>query len=186
MAQGKGDLTGHIDLPRTLEPAYAGRSVLVTGGASFIGSHLVDQLLDLHADVVVVDDFSSGTRENLARLGDARIVTIDLADRISPLVDLPRCECVFHLAAVHGGRGFIESSPDQVLVNLAIDNAVFEACRLAGTKRLVYASSACVYPTVLQASVARRSLLGEHEAGFDRPGGAFPDGSYGWGTLMGG
>jgi len=185
MAQGKRDLTGEIDLLRTLESAYAGRSVLVTGGASFIGSHLVDRLLDHGADVVVVDDFSSGTRENLASLGDDRIVTHDLADRAATLADLPRCERAFHLAAVYGGRGFIESSPDQVLVNLAIDNAVFEACRLAGTKRLVYASSACVYPTVLQASEARRSLLAEHEAGFDRPGSAFADGSYGWCKLMG-
>lgn len=170
---------------RALESAYAGRSVLVTGGASFIGSHLVDRLLDHGADLTVVDDFSSGTRENLARLEHDRIITLDLADRTTTLEELPRCEFVFHLAAVHGGRGFIEGSPDQILVNLTIDNAVFEACRLAGTKRLIYASSACVYPTVLQASESQRPLLAEHEAGFDRPGAAFADGAYGWCKLIG-
>jgi UDP-glucose 4-epimerase len=167
------------------ESAYAGRSVLVTGGASFIGSHLVDRLLDLEAAVVVVDDFSSGKPENLARLSDERIVVHDLADRAATLVELPQCEYVFHLAAVHGGRGFIEHVPDEILVNLVIDNAVFEACRRAGTRRLVYASSACVYPTVLQSSETDRLLLAEHDAGFVRPGGAFADGAYGWCKLMG-
>jgi UDP-glucose 4-epimerase len=167
------------------ESAYAGRSVLVTGGASFIGSHLVDRLLDLEAAVVVVDDFSSGRRENLARLPEDRIVVHDLADRAATLAELPQCEYVFHLAAVHGGRGFIEHVPDEILVNLVIDNAVFEACRRGGTRRLVYASSACVYPTVLQSSETDRLLLSEHDAGFVRPGCAFADGAYGWCKLMG-
>jgi len=165
--------------------AYAGRSVLVTGGASFIGSHLVERLVDYGADVVVVDDFSSGRREHLANLGDHRIVELDLADRAATLAELPACELVFHLAAVHGGRGFIEGFPDQILVNLAIDNAVYEACRRAGTRRVVYASSACVYPTVLQASADDCPLLAESQAGFDRPGDAFAEGAYGWCKLMG-
>ena len=171
--------------PEAFERAYAGRSVLVTGGASFIGSHLVDRLVECDADVVVVDDFSSGKRDHLATLGDERIVELDLADRAATLARLPQCEYVFHLAGVHGGRGFIEGFPDQILVNLAIDNAVYEACRLAGTKRIVYASSACVYPTVLQASEKDCPMLAEGQAGFDRPGDAFPEGAYGWCKLMG-
>jgi nucleoside-diphosphate-sugar epimerase len=171
--------------PRACARAYAGRSVLVTGGASFIGSHLVEQLVEFGADVVVVDDFSSGKREYLASLGDDRIVELDLTDRVATLAELPRCELAFHLAAVHGGRGFIEGFPDRILVNLAIDNAVYDACRLAGTRRVVYASSACVYPTVLQASEAACPMLAEHQAGFDRPGDAFAEGAYGWCKLMG-
>ena len=170
---------------QVVESAYSGRSVLVTGGASFIGSHLVDRLLDVEANVVVVDDLSSGKRENLTRLGDDRLVVHDLADRAATLVELPECEYVFHLAAVHGGRGFIEHVPDQMLVNLVIDNAVFEACRRSGTRRVVYASSACVYPTVLQSSETERLLLAERDAGFVSPGGAFADGAYGWCKLMG-
>ena len=88
-------------------------------------------------------------------------------------------------AAVDGGRGFIEGFPDQILVNLAIDNAVYEACRRTGTKRVVYASSACVYPTVLQTSESRCPMLAEEQAGFDRPGNAFAEGAYGWCKLMG-
>jgi nucleoside-diphosphate-sugar epimerase len=165
--------------------AYSGRAVLVTGGASFIGSHLVERLLEHGADVVVVDDFSSGRREHLAALSDDRIVELDLSDRAATVAGLPRCELVFHLAAVHGGRGFIEGFPDQILVNLAIDNAVYEACRLARTRRVVYASSACVYPTVLQESADDCPMLAEHQAGFERPGDAFAEGAYGWCKLMG-
>jgi UDP-glucose 4-epimerase len=164
---------------------YARRSVLVTGGASFIGSHLVDRLLDLGADVYVVDDLSSGRRHNVASLPDDRFVELDLADRASTFASLPACEIVFHLAAVHGGRGFIDTYPSEVLVNLGIDNNVYTACLRAGTQHVVHASSACVYPTTLQAEQTSRHLLAEGEAGFDEPGKAFADGAYGWGKLMG-
>lgn len=168
-----------------LSRAYASRSVLVTGGASFIGSHLVERLLELGADVVVVDDFSSGKLENLSALSSDRIVELDLADRVGTFSDLPACEIVFHLAAVHGGRGFIDTYPEQVLVNLGIDNNVYTACLRAGTRHVVHASSACVYPTTLQAEASSRHLLAEREAGFDEPGKAYSDGAYGWGKLMG-
>jgi UDP-glucose 4-epimerase len=168
-----------------LGKAYGKRSVLVTGGASFIGSHLVERLLDYGADVVVVDDFSSGRRANLAALPDDRVLELDLADRTATFERLPSCEYVFHLAAVHGGRGFIETFPDQVLVNLGIDNNVYSAAARAGSSRIVHASSACVYPTTLQAESSSRHLLKECEAGFDEPGKAFADGAYGWGKLIG-
>lgn len=172
-------------MTESLRSAYESRCVLVTGGASFIGSHLVEQLLDLSADVVVVDDFSSGKRENLSALAPDRVVELDLADRVATFSDLPACEIVFHLAAVHGGRGFIDTYPEQVLVNLAIDNNVYTACLRAGTRHVVHASSACVYPTTLQAEATSRHLLSETEAGFDEPGKAYSDGAYGWGKLMG-
>src|SRR5262249_46548427 len=95
------------------------------------------------------------------------------------------CEYVFHLAAVHGGRGFIEAFPQDVLVNMAIDNNVYAAAAAAGVKKVVHASSACVYPTTLQADSSSRHLLREDEAGFDVPGKAFSDGAYGWAKLMG-
>ncbi len=163
---------------------YRGRSVLVTGGASFIGSHLVDRLLEFGADVVVVDDFSSGKRANLNRSADA-VIELDLADRAAALAALPACEFVFHLAAVHGGRGFIDTFPELVLVNLAIDNNVYTAAAQGGARRVIHASSACVYPTGLQAREDSRHLLAEAEAGFDTPGKAFADGAYGWVKLMG-
>jgi nucleoside-diphosphate-sugar epimerase len=168
-----------------IEKSYRGRTVLVTGGASFIGSHLVDRLLDAGAEVYIIDDFSSGRRENVPLLPAERIVEIDLADRAVTLRCLPECEYVFHLAAVHGGRGFIDTFPDQVLVNLVIDNNLYTAAALAGSRHVIHASSACVYPTTLQADASSRHLLAESEAGFLIPGQAFADGAYGWAKLMG-
>jgi nucleoside-diphosphate-sugar epimerase len=168
-----------------LAKAYRDRTVLVTGGASFIGSHLVDRLLDLGADVYIIDDFSSGRRENVPLLADERIIELDLANRELTVESFPDCEYVFHLAAVHGGRGFIDTFPDQVLVNLAIDNNVYTAAARAGCRHVIHASSACVYPTTLQADTSSRHLLAESEAGFLVPGQAFADGAYGWGKLMG-
>lgn len=168
-----------------LESAYSGRTVVVTGGASFIGSHLVDALSALGALVFVVDDFSSGKRENLGEFPAARISEIDLADRNHTLSSFPEGEIVFHLAAVHGGRGFIETYPHELLVNFAIDNNVYSAARAGNARRIVHASSACVYPVTLQASTSDRYLLAEADAGFDLPGQAFADGAYGWTKLLG-
>ncbi len=168
-----------------IEKSYKNRTVLVTGGASFIGSHLVDRLLEADADVYVIDDFSSGRREHIQTLPDERIVEVDLANREVTLERFPECEYVFHLAAVHGGRGFIDTFPDQVLVNLAIDNNVYAAAARVSSRHVIHASSACVYPTTLQADASSRHLLAESEAGFLVPGQAFPDGAYGWAKLMG-
>jgi nucleoside-diphosphate-sugar epimerase len=168
-----------------IKKCYVGRTVLITGGASFIGSHMVDRLLEVDADVYVVDDFSSGQRDNIDSLPSEKIVEMDLAQRDQTLERLPKCEYVFHLAAVHGGRGFIDTFPDQVLVNLAIDNNVYTAAAKVGCGHVIHASSACVYPTTLQADASSRHLLAENEAGFSAPGQAFSDGAYGWAKLMG-
>ena len=168
-----------------LAETYKGRTVLVTGGASFIGSHMVDRLLEMDAEVYIIDDFSSGRRENVTSLSEDKIIEMDLADRERTLERFPECEYVFHLAAVHGGRGFIDTFPDQVLVNMAIDNNLYTAAMRAGSHHVVHASSACVYPTTLQDDSSSRHLLEESEAGFSEPGQAFADGAYGWGKLMG-
>jgi nucleoside-diphosphate-sugar epimerase len=168
-----------------LADTYRGRTVLVTGGASFIGSHMVDRLLEMGAEVHIIDDFSSGRRENVPSLSEDKIIEMDLADRERTLERFPECEYVFHLAAVHGGRGFIDTFPDQVLVNMAIDNNVYTAAMRAGSRHVVHASSACVYPTTLQDDASSRHLLAESEAGFLVPGQAFADGAYGWAKLMG-
>jgi nucleoside-diphosphate-sugar epimerase len=168
-----------------IEKTYRDRTVLVTGGASFIGSHLVDRLLGAGAEVHIIDDFSSGRRDNISSLPEDMIIEIDLANRELTLERFPECEYVFHLAAVHGGRGFIDTFPDQVLVNLAIDNNVYTAAARAGSLHVIHASSACVYPTTLQADASSRHLLAESEAGFLEPGQAFADGAYGWAKLMG-
>jgi len=92
---------------------------------------------------------------------------------------------VFHLAAMHGGRGYIDSHPVECMNNMLLDHVVFEAAARSGVGRVVHASSACVYPTVLQVSETDRGFLKETDANFDAPGGAYADGEYGWAKLMG-
>ncbi len=170
----------------TPDVRYDGERVLVTGGASFIGSHLVECLVRAGARVTVADDLSSGRMGNLASvaedvpraIGDLR--DPDFASRVVRGQDT-----VFHLAAMHGGRGYIDTHPVECTNNMLLDHVVFSAAATAGVGRIVHASSACVYPVDLQASDSRRQLLREEDAGFDEPGKAFADGEYGWAKLMG-
>lgn len=165
---------------------YDGRRVLVTGGASFIGSFLTELLVKAGARVTVADDLSSGRLVNLEAVesnidfhrGDLR--NAEFANRVAR-----DQEVVFHLAASHGGRGYIESHPVECMNNMTLDHLVMAAAATGGAEKLVYASSACVYPTNLQASESDRGLLEESEANFDEAGRAFADGEYGWAKLMG-
>lgn len=166
--------------------SYRDEHVLVTGGASFIGSHLVELLLKSGARVTVADDLSSGQPSNLAEVADDVDLRIgDLRDPAFAARVLRQQDCVFHLAAMHGGRGYIDTHPVECTNNMLLDHVVFAAAAAAGVQRVVHASSACVYPVDLQASDNRRLLLREEDAGFDAPGKAFADGEYGWAKLMG-
>lgn len=163
--------------------------VLVTGGASFIGSHLVDKLVALGAKVTVVDNLSSGKLENLKdSIEKIRFIKMDLeycdVDRTTRL--FRGIDIVFHLAAVHGGRGYIHSHPADACSNFAIDHHVFESAFKAGVEKVVYASSACVYPPWLQNRYDSGYLLKESDCdplNLLKPLGA--DLEYGWAKLMG-
>jgi UDP-glucose 4-epimerase len=168
---------------------WRGSRVLVTGGASFIGSHLVDKLVELGAEVTVVDNFSSGRIENLQQSIDRiNVVKLDLEyESFDEILKVFKShEIVFHLAAVHGGRGYIHTHPADVSSIFAIDHRVFEASVRAGVDKVVYASSACVYPPRLQAKIGSDYLLREEDSDpfkLDKPMSA--DLEYGWAKLMG-
>ncbi len=165
---------------------YANRRILVTGGASFIGSHLVELLVGHGAVVTVADDLSSGRLENLHTvLDDCAVLVGDLRDPAFAERAVARQDTVFHLAASHGGRGYIDSHPVECCNNMLLDHVVFDAAARAGAGRIVFASSACAYPTSLQDSASSRLLLAEDQCNFDDPGKAFPDGEYGWAKLTG-
>ena len=165
---------------------YAGQRALVTGGASFIGSHLVELLVGQGATVRVADDLSSGRREHLSRVADdVEILVGDLRDPGFADKSTADQDTVFHLAASHGGRGYIDTHPVECVNNILLDHVVFQSAVSAGAQRLVFASSACVYPTSLQDSAQNRLLLAEPQCNFDEPGAAFPDGEYGWAKLSG-
>jgi UDP-glucose 4-epimerase len=162
--------------------------VAVTGGASFIGSHLVDKLCALGASVTVIDNLSSGTLENLAQSPKIDFVRLDLEyASISDIRKILRGnDIVFHLAAIHGGRGYIDSHPADVCSNFAIDHHVIESATMAGVENVVIASSACVYPPKLQSRYDTDYQLQESDTDsfhLDEPLSA--DLEYGWAKLMG-
>ena len=169
-----------------LHDAYANRRIVITGGASFIGSHLAEMLVEAGARVTVADDLSSGRLEHLSAVA-ARITFLkgDLRAPAFANTAMAGQEIVFHLAASHGGRGYIETHPVECTNNMLLDHTVFAAAAAAGARKIVFASSACVYPTNLQADAASRLLLREEDANFAEPGKAFADGEYGWAKLMG-
>ena len=163
---------------------WKGQHVLVTGGASFIGSHLVDALVARGADVRVVDNLSSGRRENLAAHLERGAIELVEGDLLDPGVAdraIRGVGIVFHLAADHGGRGYVDLHQAACAGNLQLDGTVFHACRKAGVDKVVYASSGCVYPNHLQADVSQSLFLTEDMVGppFDA------DHMYGWAKLMG-
>jgi len=129
---------------------------LVTGGAGFIGSHLVDSLMSLGRRVRVLDNFAVGRRSNLQQHeGDARLEVIeaDVADTRAVDAACAGIERVFHLAARADIVPSIQQPQDYFRANVDGTFAVLEAARRHGVKRLVYtASSSCygipqLYPT---------------------------------------
>jgi UDP-glucose 4-epimerase len=162
---------------------WDGEQVLVTGGASFIGSHLVEDLVMAGGDVRVADDFSSGTNGNLASVEDEiEVLEGNLKHRAFADEATTDVDTVFHLAADHGGRGYISNYPANCATNMALDNIVFEAAAENGVERITFASSACTYPTDIQ---QERRRLHEDMVSFDERGGAYADETYGWAKLMG-
>ena len=171
-------------LPQDVAQAFARRPVLVTGGASFIGSHLVDALVAAGARVRVVDDLGSGKLANIRRHVDSgaiKFVQADLLDPAVPRQAVTGIHTVFHLAANHGGRGYVDLHQAACATNLLLDSALFRACHFAGVEKVVYASSGCVYPNHLQTDVNQRLYLAEKHVGppYDA------DNMYGWAKLMG-
>jgi UDP-glucose 4-epimerase len=162
--------------------------VLITGGASFIGSHLVDKLVTLGASVRVADDLSSGKLENLqATWGRIEFCEGDLRDRAFTRKLMEGAEVVFHLAACHGGRGFIDTHPADCATNMLLDGIVIDEAWRAKVDRVSFASSACVYPIQrqLKPNGGKVIYLKEDWADPFREGCASADGEYGWAKLMG-
>lgn len=172
------------------------RVILVTGGASFIGSHLVDSLLKKGAIIKVADDFSSGKLSNLCyplkksgskawSSGNLSVFQGDLKDKSFVKSMMQDVEVVFHLAALHGGRGYIDTHPAECCSNMVLDQLVFEEANKAGVQRICFASSACVYPSYLQEATGSSYLLKETDANPFVRDKAFADLEYGWAKLMG-
>jgi len=158
-------------------------NILVTGGASFIGSHLVDALVGRGAFVRVVDDLSCGKLENIEHHVSSHAVEFIQADLREPSVTrraVDSIDLVFHLAAEHGGRGYVDLHQAGPATNMLLGGLVFWESWKAGVEKVVFASSGCVYPNWMQGDVEQELYLTEdmvkppHDA----------DNMYGWAKLM--
>ncbi len=159
---------------------------LVTGGAGFIGSHLVQRLVETGHEVVVLDNFFSGSRDNLAaaiaaaatsssRGGEhVRLVEGDVRDPQAVESCAEGCEVVFHEAAIVSVPLSVERPQESHDVNIQGTLNVLQAARKAGTRRVVFASSAAIYgeePTLPKTEAMRpepmspygvEKITGEH------------------------
>ena len=148
---------------------------LVTGGAGFIGSHIAQRLLETGHEVVVLDDFSSGSKANIAAIGkDVRVVEGDVRDLATVEACAAGCEVIFHEAAIVSVPYSIERPQQSHDVNIQGTLNVLQAARKAGTRRVLFASSAATYgeePTLPKTEAMRpepmspygvEKLTGEH------------------------
>ena len=158
---------------------WKNKNVLVTGGASFIGSHLTEKLLEKGASVRVAENFSSGERKHLENV-DCELIEGNLLDSEFCDQATKGMEVVFHLAADHGGRGYIDSHPVECSTNMILDGQVFRHAHQNGAEKIVFASSGCVYPTSAQMDVTKEVFL--YEDMVTPPYEA--DDLYGWAKLM--
>lgn len=129
---------------------YVGRRVCVTGGAGFIGGHLVDALLLLGAQVSIIDDLSSSDAEHLAALvessrGAARFIYGSILDPDALRDAVARADIVFHLAAMTSVPRSLEEPERTFEVNAMGTVRVVEAARRVAAGRLVYAASSSAY-----------------------------------------
>jgi UDP-glucose 4-epimerase len=122
------------------------KSALVTGGAGFIGSHLVGALISAGCRVAVLDNLSSGNYANLKHLsGKFSFFQDDIRDQKALTAAAQDCEVIFHLAAVVSVPQTIENPIESAEINELGSLSVFEAARKKRMQRVVFSSSCAVY-----------------------------------------
>ncbi len=121
------------------------KKALVTGGAGFIGSHIVDRLLNDGHEVIVLDDFSTGHRSNLAEHKALTIVEGDISNFDTVKQCMQGIDWVFHKAAVASVPRTVNDPIGSTAVNYQGTLHLLEAARHNKVKRMVFASSAALY-----------------------------------------
>ena len=121
------------------------RKVTVIGGAGFIGSHLVELLIEKGFFPVVIDNFSTGKRSNLPNSG-IDVIDLDITEDPQRIAEMIHgSECVFHLAALTSVQESLDHPDRYTKVNVVGTANVLEACRIAGVKKLVFSSTSAIY-----------------------------------------
>lgn len=133
-------------MPR--QPSLAGRRVLVTGGAGFVGSHLSEELIRRGARVTIIDNLTGGRLDNIAGVAEhVEVVRLDLRDPSLPdMLARMHCDTVFHLAGHASVPDSVRDPRADFERNVVATLSLLEAARgLSEPPRLVFASSAAVY-----------------------------------------
>lgn len=162
------------------------KTILVTGGAGFIGSALAAQLLRAGHRVKIADNLWRGTRSNVARLAELGFdvtedfTEVDLSDAV-PEGLLSGCDCVVHLADIVAGVEFTFNNEYYIFQNnLRINTNVFSAAVTAEVPHIIYVGTACSYPKEKQMNPNGVNLFKEDDV---MP--AEPESGYGWSKLIG-
>ena len=140
---------------------------LVTGGAGFIGSNLARLVLDHGHHLTILDNLSSGYRDNLSTLGEAEFIEGDVRDRQAVDRAIAGADMVFHLAASVGNTRSIEHPLQDSEINVLGTLTVLEAARHAGVRKLVFSSSAGIFGELKTLPIAE-----DHPVDPDTPYGA--------------
>jgi nucleoside-diphosphate-sugar epimerase len=161
-----------------METSLADSTILVTGGAGFIGSFLTEKLVDIGADVRVADNFSRGSMSNLATVQEeVGIRPVDLTTQKGCIEATDGVDHVFHLAASVGGIHYIkEENVGGLTPSVLMNQHMLEAARINDVDRFLFASSACVY---------RQQHDGLNTFSEDQAIPADPHSTYGWAKLLG-
>lgn len=120
-------------------------NVLVTGGAGFIGSHIVEGMIKRGITTRVLDDFSTGSRENLEGIEGIEVIEADIRDYDALRAAMERIEIVFHHAALASVSASVKDPVLSNSVNLDGTVKVLSAAKDAGVKKVVYAGSSSAY-----------------------------------------
>jgi UDP-glucose 4-epimerase len=125
---------------------FRGSRILVTGGAGFIGSHLTEALVALGADVVVIDDLSGGSWENLKGFGEkVTKITGSICDPAAIARATKGCRYIFHEAALASVPQSVAEPVRFYEINTMGTLSVMQAARESGAERVVYAGSSSAY-----------------------------------------
>jgi len=157
--------------------------VTVTGGAGFLGSHVVGRLIAEGREVSIIDDLSSGSVQNLTDLGIKQKCSVgDLRNPEFAKQSIKNADTVFHFAAEVGSVSYLHGSNERELAalqsNLVIDANVFKACLENGVRTVIFASSVSVYP--FDEQLGPRAQYKEE----DSERAANPEGGYGWAKYV--
>jgi UDP-glucose 4-epimerase len=114
--------------------------ILVTGGAGFIGSHIIDQLIDNGHEVVIIDNLSTGKKENINK--KAKFIKIDIGDpKIKNIFKKEKFDYVFHLAAQIDVRKSVEDPIADAKTNILGSLNILENCKNFSVKKVIFSST---------------------------------------------